>query len=75
MITIELVSSSSRRKIGGFPRCVQEMLDDQQAFARFGRPDHLISPWPPQRKCFCVRGTRRLVQFIEPPLCKKKRRL
>lgn len=74
-ITIEVASSSSRRKIGGFPRCVQAILNDQQAFARFGRPDHSTPPWPPQRKCFCVRGTRRLVQFVEPPLSKKKRRL
>ena len=74
-ITIEVISSSFRRKVGGFPRSVQEMLDSQQAFARFGRPDHSVPTWPSRRKCFCLRGTRRLVQFLEPPLSKKKRRL
>jgi hypothetical protein len=75
MITIEVTSSSFRRKVGGFPRSVQEIFDSQQVFARFGRPDHSMPTWPPRRKCFCLRGTRRMVQFLEPPLSKKKRRL
>lgn len=75
MIAIEIATSSSRRKIGGFPRSVQDLLNDQQAFARFGRPDHLLSTWPPRRACFCLRGSKRAVQFLEPNLSKKPRRL
>lgn len=75
IIAIEVATSSYRRKIGGFPRSVQDILNDQQAFARFGRPDHSLSAWPPRRTCFCVRGSRRAIQFLEPGISRKRRRL
>lgn len=75
MIEIDITNSSSRRTIGGFPVSMQEILHKQRVLAPFGRPDHSADTWPPQRSCFCFRGTRRLVQFTEPSSNKRRRRL
>lgn len=73
--SIMVAGSSCRQKIGGFPKSVQELLVNQQASAHFGRADHLVCLWPSKRNCYCLRRTKRRVQFVEPPLHRKKRRL
>jgi hypothetical protein len=40
-----------RERIGGFPQSAQEFLDEQKAYAQFGRADHQTQEWPPQRSC------------------------
>lgn len=75
IITIEIAGISWQKRIGGFPKSVQEILEDQQAYARFGRPDHLHTVWPPSRSCFCLRGTKGLFQPSEGTRSSKKRRL
>ncbi|KAJ5369970.1 uncharacterized protein N7496_006062 [Penicillium cataractarum] len=71
---IEIASSGAGQRIGGFPKSAKELLHDQQVDSHFGRPDHAIIAWPRQRACFCLRGTRRVVQFADPPSIIKKRR-
>lgn len=75
MISIGIAGASFFQKIGGFPKSVQELLEDQQANSHFGRADHLIAAWPPKRNCYCPPQVKRHVQFIEPALEHKKRRL
>ncbi|KAJ5142514.1 uncharacterized protein N7515_001301 [Penicillium bovifimosum] len=75
VISIEIANSSFRHKIGGFPKSMQKILEDQQAYACFGRADHLEVCWPPRRICYCARGTKRRVQFLEPCPERKRRRL
>ncbi|OGE47359.1 hypothetical protein PENARI_c048G11836 [Penicillium arizonense] len=75
MTSIGIASSSSFQRIGGFPKSVQELLDDQQANSHFGRADHLVASWPPKRNCYCSPRVKRHVQFLEPALINKKRRL
>ncbi|KAL2836064.1 hypothetical protein BJX68DRAFT_274726 [Aspergillus pseudodeflectus] len=65
----------SQRPIGGFLKTIQQLLQDQQAEAVFGRPDHQDDRWPPRRSCYCVRMTKRRVHFVEPAPQRKKRRL
>ncbi|KAJ5100808.1 hypothetical protein N7456_006860 [Penicillium angulare] len=73
--TLQIANRSLRQRLGGFPKSVQKLLDEQKVYHCFGRPDHLSDTWPPIRQCFCRRGTKRRVSFVEPPLCKKRRRL
>ncbi|KAJ6033832.1 hypothetical protein N7444_011603 [Penicillium canescens] len=73
--SIVVAGSTHQRRIGGFPKSMEDFLRDQQAYAQFGRPDHLISSWPPSRNCFCSRGTKRRIQFLEPNFKQKKSRL
>ncbi|KAJ6105174.1 hypothetical protein N7523_010248 [Penicillium sp. IBT 18751x] len=74
-VTIQVANSSFEQRLGGFPKSINELLRDQQAYAQFGRVDHLPTLWPLRRRCFCSRGTKRSVEFLEPPLDTKKRRL
>lgn len=74
-VTILFTGSSHQHPIGGFPATVQQFLHQQQADAVFGRSDHQTDRWPPRRRCYCARGTKRVVQFQEPPPERKKRRL
>ncbi|CAG8891594.1 unnamed protein product [Penicillium salamii] len=75
MVTIEIANDTFRERIGGFPKSAQEFLDEQKAYAQFGRADHQTQEWPPQRSCYCCRGSKRLVCFLEPALGQKRRRL
>ncbi|CAG7951165.1 unnamed protein product [Penicillium salamii] len=75
MTTIGIAGSSFFQRIGGFPKSVQELLEDQQANSHFGREDHLVDCWPPKRNCYCPPRTKRQVEFQEPALEHKKRRL
>ncbi|KAJ5642301.1 hypothetical protein N7490_006301 [Penicillium lividum] len=75
MFTIEVATFSTKQKVGGFPTSVQELLSNQQAYNCFGNTDHSIAAWPRRRTCFCLRGTRRFNQLLEPPVGRKKRRL
>lgn len=75
VISIMIASAAFRHEIGGFPNSVQDLLNCQQAYACFGRADHSIASWPPRRVCYCSRGTKRRVEFLEPALELKKRRL
>ncbi|KAF3002269.1 hypothetical protein E8E15_000535 [Penicillium rubens] len=61
--------------IGGFPKSALEFLDEQKAYAHFGRSDHQSLDWPPRRSCYCYRGSKRLVHFLEPAVGQKRRRL
>jgi hypothetical protein len=74
-VSIEIANDTFREKIGGFPKSVQEFLDEQNVDAHFGRVDHQSLEWPPQRCCYCDRGSKRLVHFLEPALKRKRRRL
>lgn len=74
-ITIALASAAQQRPIGGFPTSIRQLLQDQQADAVFGRPDHQEYGWPPRRSCYCGRTTKRRVHFVEPAPERKKRRL
>lgn len=75
MTLIGIAGSSFFQVIGGFPKSAQELLEDQQANSHFGRADHLVAAWPPKRNCYCPPQVKRHVQFIEPALEHKKRRL
>ena len=75
MMSIEIANSNFAHKIGGFPKSAQELLVDQQAHARFGRADHQVALWPPNRVCYCSRGKKRRIQFSEPRLGQKRPRL
>ncbi|KAK9846933.1 hypothetical protein MYU51_000023 [Penicillium brevicompactum] len=75
MTTIGIAGSSFFQRIGGFPKSVQELLEDQQANSHFGREDHLVDCWPPKRNCYCPPRAKRQVEFQEPALEHKKRRL
>jgi hypothetical protein len=74
-VSIQIADAIFQHNVGGFPASMQQYLDSQQADAVFGRSDHQANRWPPQRQCYCLRGIKRRVQFIEPPLERKKRRL
>lgn len=74
-LSIEIVNSTHCERIGGFPTSTQKLLDNQQAFAPFGRADHLVLEWPRHRQCSCHQGGKRQVQFSDPPCLSKKRRL
>ena len=73
--SIVIANATFHHEIGGFPTSVQDLLKNQQAYTYFGRADHSIAIWPPRRVCYCFRGTKRRVNFIEPSLGQKKRRL
>ncbi|KAJ5291406.1 hypothetical protein N7478_000657 [Penicillium angulare] len=75
VFTLEVVNSSFQQKIGGFPTSVKRLLRQQHAGNYFGRVDHLSGTWPPERKCFCSRGSKRRIEIVEPPAEYKKRRL
>ncbi|CAG8059875.1 unnamed protein product, partial [Penicillium nalgiovense] len=75
MTSIGIAGSSFFQRIGGFPKSVQELLDDQQANSHFGRADHLVTSWPPKRNCYCSPRAKRHIKFLEPALTHKKRRL
>ncbi|CAG8923635.1 unnamed protein product, partial [Penicillium nalgiovense] len=75
MVSIEIANDTCRERIGGFPKSAQEFLDEQKAYAQFGRADHQNQEWPLQRSCYCYRGSKRLVHFLEPALGQKRRRL
>ena len=75
MTSIGIAGSSFFQRIGGFPKSVQELLDDQQANSHFGRADHLVTSWPPKRNCYCSPRVKRHIKFLEPALRHKKRRL
>ncbi|KAJ5291503.1 hypothetical protein N7478_000754 [Penicillium angulare] len=75
VFTLEVVNSSFQQKIGGFPTSVKRLLRQQHAGNYFGRADHLSGTWPPERKCFCSRGSKRRIEIVEPPAEYKKRRL
>jgi hypothetical protein len=74
-VSIEIISGNHCDRIGGFPTSIQKLLDSQQAFAPFGRADHLVLEWPRHRQCSCHIGKRRQVQFSDQPCLSKKRRL
>jgi hypothetical protein len=74
-VSLGIANAQIFHKIGGFPMSMHEMLEAQQAFAYFGRSDHLEISWPPNRFCYCSPKTKRRVQFVEPNLRQKKRRL
>ncbi|GAA93247.1 phospholipase, patatin family protein [Aspergillus luchuensis IFO 4308] len=73
-ISIMLKGSSGQQPIGGFPATVRQFLHLQQSDAVFGRSDHQIDQWPPERMCYCPRGVKR-VRFAEPAPSRKKRRV
>ncbi|OJZ79851.1 hypothetical protein ASPFODRAFT_54397 [Aspergillus luchuensis CBS 106.47] len=73
-ISIMFKGSSGQQPIGGFPATVRQCLHLQQSDAVFGRSDHQIDQWPPQRMCYCLRGVKR-VRFAEPAPSRKKRRV
>ncbi|KAJ5642529.1 hypothetical protein N7490_006529 [Penicillium lividum] len=75
MISIEIATNAHSQRVGGFPKSAQELLDDQQAHAHFGRADHQAWGWPPNRSCYCSRGTKRQIELLEPPLEQKRPRL
>ncbi|KAJ6175004.1 hypothetical protein N7485_004809 [Penicillium canescens] len=75
VISIDIANSTFHHKIGGFPKSMHEFLNDQQVYANFGRADHRIACWPSNRVCYCSRGTKRRVQFLEPSPDRKKCRL
>lgn len=72
---IELSSGSSHQRIGGFPKSVQQITQEQQVYAPFGRVDHLSASWPPRRSCYCFNGKKRSISFSKPKFEQKKRRL
>ncbi|KAJ5771523.1 uncharacterized protein N7511_003574 [Penicillium nucicola] len=74
-VSIEIANDTFRERIGGFPKSTQEFLDEQKAYAQFGRTDHQTLEWPRRRSCYCHRGSKRLVHFLEPTLTQKRRRL
>ncbi|CAG8906180.1 unnamed protein product [Penicillium salamii] len=74
-VSIEISNDTFREKIGGFPKSTLEFLDEQKAYAQFGRADHQTLDWPPRRSCYCYRGSKRLVHFLEPSVGQKRRRL
>ncbi|KAJ5348566.1 uncharacterized protein N7506_001819 [Penicillium brevicompactum] len=74
-VSIEIANDTFREKIGGFPKSAIEFLDEQKAHAQFGRADHQSLDWPPRRTCYCYRGSKRLVHFLEPAVGQKRRRL
>lgn len=74
-ISLGIANDQFYHKIGGFPKSMYGFLQAQQAFAHFGRSDCLEHSWPPKRFCYCSRGTKRRVHFMEPTLQQKKRRL
>ncbi|CAG8064616.1 unnamed protein product, partial [Penicillium salamii] len=75
MTSVVIASSTHQQRIGGFSKSMEDFLKDQQVHAEFGRPDHLMGVWPPDRICFCSRGKKRHIQILEPSLGQKKRRL
>ncbi|KAJ5453744.1 uncharacterized protein N7458_004997 [Penicillium daleae] len=74
-LTIQVGNTESQTRLGGFPKSVQKLLDEQQVQSSFGRSDHRTDAWPPTRQCFCRRGTKRRIAFAETPLGEKRRRL
>lgn len=74
-VSIRIANASFQRDVGGFPRSMQQCLDRQQANAAFGRSDHQTNRWPQKRVCYCSRGMKRRVQFVEPAPERKKQRL
>jgi hypothetical protein len=75
MTSIEIANTQFCHEIGGFPKSAQELLIEQQSHAQFGRADHKIDQWPPSRVCYCSQATKRHIQFVEPSLGQKRRRL
>ncbi|KAJ5611997.1 hypothetical protein N7510_005191 [Penicillium lagena] len=75
ILTIGIANNFFFEKIGGFPKSAQEFLDEQQVDAHFGRADHQIPAWPQNRSCFCSRGMKRQVHFVEPAVGQKRQRL
>lgn len=73
VFTIQIANSCFKRRLGGFPKTVQNLLDEQQMHGIFGRSDHLTNEWPSPRLCFCSRGTKRRVVFVEPSRSAKRR--
>jgi hypothetical protein len=73
--SLAIANDQIHHKIGGFPTSAFGIQQAQQAFAYFGRSDHLEVSWPPQRICYCSRKTRKRVRFKEPALEQKRRRL
>lgn len=53
--SIVISGSRSHHSIGGFPKSMQGLLDEQLADAQFGTPDHLIGHWPHNRTCYFYR--------------------
>ncbi|KAJ5160979.1 Acyl transferase/acyl hydrolase/lysophospholipase [Penicillium canariense] len=75
MTSIEIANTRFSHKIGGFPKSAQELLTEQQSYAHFGRADHKVAQWPPSRVCYCSRATKRRIQFLEPSLDQKRRKV
>ena len=75
IISIEVTSGEAVQKIGGFPISVREIQDAQWTDAYFGREDHQAPGWPPKRSCHCREPEKRHIEFLEPPLGLKRRRL
>jgi hypothetical protein len=72
-ITIEIADKDFRHRIGGMPKSVHDLLANQKAYAPFGRPDHQVPVWPPNRHCYCMRGQKRRIHIEE--LSSKRRKL
>ena len=75
VFSIEIANEHFSQRIGGFPMSVQDILNAQRADAFFGREDHQAPDWPPRRSCYCREQTKRRIEFMEPPLDQKRRRL
>ncbi|KAJ5100980.1 hypothetical protein N7456_007032 [Penicillium angulare] len=73
--SIHIANDCHREMIGGFPKSLLELLQEQQAFDHFGRADHQNSVWPRVRSCNCFRRSKRKLQIVEPSVANKKRRL
>ena len=74
-VSIRIANASYQCDVGGFPSTMQQFLDKQQANAAFGRSDHQTNCWPRERLCYCARGMKRRVHFVEPAPERKKQRL
>ncbi|KAJ5501848.1 hypothetical protein N7453_006665 [Penicillium expansum] len=72
--SINIANGTYCEKNGGFPKPAQEFLDAQQAFAHFGRADHLTPSWPPVRHCYCACEAKRTIRLVEPASRQKRRR-
>lgn len=72
--SINIANGTYCEKNGGFPKPAQEFLDAQQAFAHFGRADHLTPSWPPVRHCYCACEAKRTIRFVETASRQKRRR-
>jgi hypothetical protein len=72
-ITIEIADKDFHHRIGGMPKSVHDLLANQKAYTPFGRPDHQMPVWPPNRRCYCMRGQKRRIQIEE--LSSKRRKM